>query len=194
MAELNFGRLLRRSRLYGDSEALVDLDAGYTATHTEHLLRVERLCAVIAGLGVGPSDRIGVLAGNSHVYIELWHAALDAGQLDARGYLTLADRVKDMIVTGGENVYSIEVENAISSHPAVRQVAVVGVPDSRWGEAVHAVVVCEPDSVTEQELNDHARNSIAGYKVPKGWTLQSDPLPLSAANKVLKRDLRERLK
>ena len=113
---------------------------------------------------------------------------------DERGYLFLADRVKDMIVAGGENIYSIEVENAISSHPAVRQVAVVGVPHPQWGEAVHAVVVCEPGSVTEAELDAHARESIAGYKVPKGWTLQSEPLPLSAANKVLKRDLRERLK
>jgi long-chain acyl-CoA synthetase len=123
-----------------------------------------------------------------------WYRTGDAGRLDERGYLFLADRVKDMIVTGGENVYSIEVENAISSHLAVRQVAVVGVPHPSWGEAVHAVVVCEPGTVTEEELNAHARSSIAGYKVPKAWTLQSDPLPLSATNKVLKRDLRERLK
>jgi long-chain acyl-CoA synthetase len=126
--------------------------------------------------------------------VDGWYRTGDAGRLDERGYLFLADRVKDMIVTGGENVYSIEVENAISSHPAVRQVAVVGAPHPRWGEAVHAVVVCELGTVTEEELDAHARYSIAGYKVPKAWTLQSDPLPLSAANKVLKRDLRERLK
>lgn len=126
--------------------------------------------------------------------VDGWYRTGDAGRLDERGYLFLADRVKDMIVTGGENVYSIEVENAISSHPAVRQVAVVGVPHPQWGEAVHAVVVCEVGAVTEEELAAHARRSIAGYKVPKGWTLQGAPLPLSAANKVLKRDLRERLK
>jgi acyl-CoA synthetase (AMP-forming)/AMP-acid ligase II len=126
--------------------------------------------------------------------VEGWYRTGDAGRLGERGHLFLADRVKDMIVTGGENVYSIEVENAISSHPAVRQVAVVGVPHPQWGEVVHAVVVCGPGSVSEEELDAHARRSIAGYKVPKGWTLQNDPLPLSAANKVLKRDLRERLK
>ena len=126
--------------------------------------------------------------------VDGWYRTGDAGSLDERGYLFLADRVKDMIVTGGENVYSIEVENAISSHPAVRQVAVVGVPHPQWGEAVHAVVVCEPESVTDAELDAHARRTIAGYKVPKAWALQRDPLPLSAANKVLKRDLRERLK
>jgi long-chain acyl-CoA synthetase len=98
-----------------------------------------------------------------------------------------------MIVAGGENVYSIEVENAISSHPAVLQVAVVGVPHPTWGEAVHAVVVCEPGAVTAEELDAHARASIAGFKVPKSWTFQGEPLPLSAAGKVLKRDLRERL-
>jgi long-chain acyl-CoA synthetase len=125
--------------------------------------------------------------------VDGWYRTGDAGRLDDRGYLYLADRVKDMIVAGGENVYSIEVENAISSHPAVLQVAVVGVPHPTWGEAVHAVVVCEPGAVTAEELDAHARASIAGFKVPKSWTFQGEPLPLSAAGKVLKRDLRERL-
>jgi acyl-CoA synthetase (AMP-forming)/AMP-acid ligase II len=125
--------------------------------------------------------------------IDGWYRTGDAGRLDAEGYLFLADRVKDMIVTGGENVYSLEVENAISSHPAVSQVAVVGVPHEIWGEAVHAVVVCEPGAVTPEELDRHARQSIGGFKLPKGWTLQAEALPLSAAGKVLKRELRDRL-
>ena len=116
----------------------------------------------------------------------------DAGRLDDEHYLFLEDRIKDMIVTGGENVYSLEVENAIASHPAVAQVGVVGVPDPKWGEAVHAVVVCDPDAVTSAELEAYAREQIARFKVPKSWTLQADPLPLSAAGKVLKRELRER--
>ena len=116
----------------------------------------------------------------------------DAGRLDEEHYLFLEDRIKDMIVTGGENVYSLEVENAIASHPAVAQVGVIGVPDPKWGEAVHAVVVCAPDAVTAAELEAHAREQIASFKVPKIWTLQADSLPLSAAGKVLKRDLRER--
>ena len=88
---------------------------------------------------------------------------------------------------------SLEVENAISTHPAVTQVAVVGRPHEIWGEAVHAFVVCAPGAVTEEELDVHVRKTIAGYKVPKSWTLQTEPLPLSGAGKILKRDLRERI-
>lgn len=125
--------------------------------------------------------------------VDGWYRTGDAGRLDDEGYLFLADRVKDMIVSGGENVYSLEVENAISTHPAVKQVAVVGRPHEIWGEAVHAFVVCDTGSVTEEELSAHVRTQIAGYKVPKSWTLQTDPLPLSGAGKILKRDLRESL-
>ncbi|MCB0983700.1 MAG: AMP-dependent synthetase, partial [Ilumatobacter sp.] len=99
---------------------------------------------------------------------------------------------KDMIVTGGENVYSTEVENALATHPAVLQVAVIGIPSEQWGEAVHAIVVLrEGASATEQELIDHAREWIAGYKVPKSIEFRAEPLPLSGAMKVLKKDLRE---
>lgn len=123
--------------------------------------------------------------------IDGWYRTGDAGRFDEEGYLFIADRVKDMIITGGENVYSLGVENAISSHPAVMQVAVVGVPDPTWGEVLHAVVVCAPGSVTEDELAAHTRARIAGFKVPKQWTLQSEPLPISAAGKVLKHQLRD---
>lgn len=120
-----------------------------------------------------------------------WYHTGDAGYLDERGYLFLVDRVKDMVVTGGENVYSAEVENAVGSHPAVAQVAVIGIPDDRWGEAVHAIVVLkEGETATEEELIAHARESIAGYKVPKSVELRTEPLPLSGALKVLKRELR----
>ena len=120
-----------------------------------------------------------------------WYHTGDAGYLDEDGYLYLVDRVKDMIVTGGENVYSVEVESAISTHPAVAQVAVIGIPDEVWGEKVHAIVVASPGSrVTEQEIIAHARISIAGYKLPKSVDFRDEPLPLSGALKVLKRDLR----
>ena len=96
-----------------------------------------------------------------------------------------------MIVTGGENVYSVEVENAIASHPAVAQVAVIDVPSETWGEAVHAIVVLrEGAQVTETEIVAHTREWIAGYKVPKSIEFRGEPLPLSGAMKVLKRDLR----
>jgi long-chain acyl-CoA synthetase len=120
-----------------------------------------------------------------------WYHTGDAGYLDERGYLYLVDRVKDMIVTGGENVYSAEVENALASHPAVAEVAVIGIPHDIWGEAVHAIVVLTPDAAaTEDELVAHARERIAGYKVPKSVEFRDEPLPLSGALKVLKRELR----
>jgi long-chain acyl-CoA synthetase len=120
-----------------------------------------------------------------------WYHTGDEGHLDADGYVYLVDRVKDMIVTGGENVYSVEVENALSTHPAVEQVAVIGIPDDKWGEKVHAVVVLRPGAgATERELIDHARSLIAGYKVPKSIEFRRDPLPLSGALKPLKRELR----
>ena len=120
-----------------------------------------------------------------------WYHTGDAGYVDDEGYIYLVDRTKDMIVTGGENVYSTEVEQALASHPAVAQVAVIGVPDETWGEAVHAIVVLKPDaSVTEAELLEHSRGLVAGYKVPKAVTFRDEPLPLSGAMKVLKRELR----
>jgi long-chain acyl-CoA synthetase len=120
-----------------------------------------------------------------------WYHTGDAGYLDARGYLYLVDRVKDMIVTGGENVYSVEVENALASHPAVSEVAVIGIPHDVWGEAVHAVVVLKANAVaTAEELIAHTRERIAGFKVPKSVAFRTEPLPLSGALKVLKRDLR----
>jgi long-chain acyl-CoA synthetase len=120
-----------------------------------------------------------------------WYHSGDAGYLDERGYLFLVDRVKDMIVSGAENVYSTEVENAVGSHPAVAQVAVIGIPDDTWGEAVHAIVVLHAGrTATAEELIEHARRSIAGYKVPKSVEFRAQPLPLSGAMKVLKRELR----
>jgi long-chain acyl-CoA synthetase len=120
-----------------------------------------------------------------------WYHTGDAGYLDQHGYLYLVDRVKDMIVTGGENVYSAEVENAIAGHPGVSQVAVIGVPSEQWGEAVLAIVVAKPGAeLTEEEIQAWARERIAGYKVPKAIEFRREPLPLSAAMKVLKRDLR----
>ena len=120
-----------------------------------------------------------------------WYHTGDAGRLDDEGYLYLVDRVKDMIVTGGENVYSSEVEQAVGSHPAVAQVAVIGIPSDQWGEAVHAIVVLNSElTVTEEELKGWARERIAGFKVPKSVEFRDTPLPLSGAMKVLKRELR----
>ncbi len=120
-----------------------------------------------------------------------WYHSGDAGYLDEAGYLFLVDRVKDMIISGGENIYCSEVENAISTHPDVQQVAVIGIPDDTWGEAVHAVIVPrEGAEIAQKAIINHARKTIAGYKAPKSVSFRSAPLPLSGAMKVLKRELR----
>ncbi|MEU0984637.1 long-chain fatty acid--CoA ligase [Streptomyces griseus] len=127
----------------------------------------------------------------SQVLRDGWMHTGDAGRLDEDGYLYVVDRIKDMVITGGENVYSAEVENALASHPAVASCAVIGVADARWGERVHAVVVRKPDqSVTAEELRDHTKNLIAGYKAPRSVEFV-DVLPRSAAGKILKRELRD---
>jgi long-chain acyl-CoA synthetase len=120
-----------------------------------------------------------------------WYHSGDMGYLDKDGYLFLVDRLKDMIVTGGENVYSVEVENAIASHPSVEQVAVIGIPHDTWGEQVLAIVVLKPGATaTEDDIIEHARGLIAGYKLPKAVEFRTEPIPLSGALKPLKRELR----
>jgi long-chain acyl-CoA synthetase len=120
-----------------------------------------------------------------------WVRSGDAGYLDEDGYLFIRDRVKDMVVSGGENVYPAEVENAIYGHPDVAEVAVIGVPDPKWGEAVKAVVALKPGRAPDADgIIGWARERIAGYKVPKSVDFV-DALPRNASGKVLKRDLRE---
>lgn len=120
-----------------------------------------------------------------------WLRTGDAGYLDADGYLYIHDRVKDMIISGAENIYPAEVEDAIFGHPAVADVAVIGVPDDRWGEAVKAVVVLKAGAEAgEADLLRHARERIAAFKVPKSVDFV-DVLPRNASGKVLKRALRD---
>ena len=120
-----------------------------------------------------------------------WLYTGDAGFFDADGYLYIYDRIKDMIVSGGENVYPAEVESAVSGHPAVADVAVIGVPDDTWGEAVKAVVVLHPGKdAAEHEIIDFARQHIAGFKCPKSVDFVAD-IPRNASGKILKRELRE---
>ncbi|MDA2968935.1 MAG: fatty acid--CoA ligase [Actinomycetota bacterium] len=120
-----------------------------------------------------------------------WFRSGDAGYFDKDGYVYIFDRVKDMIVSGGENVYPAEVENALMAHPAIADVAVIGVPDEKWGEVPMALVVRKPDTqVTEQEIISFARERLAGFKTPKsvGWV---DALPRNPSGKILKKVLRE---
>lgn len=124
--------------------------------------------------------------------IDGWMHTGDIGWMDDDGYVYVVDRLKDMIISGGENVYSTEVENAIASHPAVAAVAVIGLPDERWGERVHAVIsLIAGETLTLEEIQDHTRTQIAGYKTPRSVAFV-DSLPISGAGKILKRQLRDR--
>jgi long-chain acyl-CoA synthetase len=121
-----------------------------------------------------------------------WLHTGDVGSIDEDGFVTIVDRIKDMIVTGGENVYSVEVESVLASHPDVAACAVIGLPDPKWGERVHAVIVKRPDSaLSESDLDEHCRARIAGYKRPRSYEIREDSLPLSGAGKVRKAQLRE---
>jgi len=125
--------------------------------------------------------------------VDGWMQTGDLATVDEENYIYIVDRAKDMIISGGENVYSVEVENALYTHPAVLECAVVGIPHDVWGETVHAVVVLKPGmSVTDEELIAHTRTQIAGYKVPRSIEFQIEALPKSGAGKILKRDLREK--
>jgi acyl-CoA synthetase (AMP-forming)/AMP-acid ligase II len=115
----------------------------------------------------------------------------DAGYRDERGYLFLVDRVKDMIVSGGENIYPAEIERVLQEHPGVAEVTVIGVPDVKWGEAVKAIVVRRDAGVNADELIAFARGRIAGYKLPKSVDF-IEALPRNANGKILKRELRDR--
>lgn len=119
-----------------------------------------------------------------------WYRSGDIARRDAEGLYYIVDRAKDMIVSGGENIYSAEIENVISTHPAVAQVAVIGVPDPRWGECVKALVIVRAGhQIVEAELILHCREQLAGYKVPKSVDLV-DAFPLVPSGKVSKKDLR----
>jgi long-chain acyl-CoA synthetase len=121
-----------------------------------------------------------------------WLRTGDGGYLDDEGYLFLTDRIKDMIVSGGENVYPVEVEEALAQHAAVADVAVIGVPDAHWGEAVKALIVVRPGArVVPEELIAFARERLAGYKLPRSVDFVAE-LPRTPSGKVLKRELRER--
>ncbi|MEJ6010809.1 long-chain-fatty-acid--CoA ligase [Novosphingobium aquae] len=124
--------------------------------------------------------------------VDGWLRTGDAGYMDGEGFVFVVDRVKDMIISGGENVFSAEVENALSSHSAVLECAVIGVPDGHWGERVHAIVVLRDGmSASGEELRAHCQGLIAGYKCPRSFDFSNEPLPLSGTGKVLKTELRK---
>jgi acyl-CoA synthetase (AMP-forming)/AMP-acid ligase II len=122
-----------------------------------------------------------------------WLYTGDLATVDEEGYVYIVDRKKDMIITGGENVFSTEVENALYTHPAILEAAVVGVPDATWGEAIKAVVVLRPNmEATAEEIIAHCRSCMAHFKVPQSVEFYEGTLPKSGSGKILKRELREK--
>ncbi|CAN5131599.1 AMP-binding protein [soil metagenome] len=171
---------------------------------SERARKLGRAGTPAVGIRVTTDDRGEILARGNHVLegywdqpeatdgaiVDGWFHTGDGGSIDSEGYLTISDRKKDVIITGGENVSSIETEDALFSHPAVAEVAVIGVPDERWGELILALVVLAPgEQATEDELRDHCRDRLAGYKVPKRVEFRTE-LDRTATGKLQKFRLR----
>lgn len=168
---------------YGNEVRVVDADGREVPSNTVGEITI-RGANVMQGYWNKPAETRAALRGG-------WLFTGDGGFMDNAGYVHIVDRVKDMIISGGENVYSAEVEGALSRHPAVAACAVIGVPSTAWGEAVHAVVVLRPgETVSAEALRAHCRSALAGYKCPKTIEFR-ESLPLSPAGKVLKTVLRE---
>jgi long-chain acyl-CoA synthetase len=124
-------------------------------------------------------------------WADRWFRTGDVGQFDENGYLYIVDRLKDMIITGGENVYSLEVEDVLYAHPDIQECAVIGLPDEEWGERVTACIIPKPEgSLDENELKTYMRSRLSPFKVPKEF-LTLDDFPRSPAGKILKRELRK---
>jgi acyl-CoA synthetase (AMP-forming)/AMP-acid ligase II len=172
-------------------------------TPAERAAKLGRAGAPALGISVRIDDHGEILARGNHVLksywdqpeatddaiVDGWFHTGDGGTFDD-GYLTISDRKKDVIISGGENVSSIETEDALFSHPAVAEVAVIGVPDEKWGELILALVVLAPgEQVTEDELRDHCRTRLAGYKVPKRIEFRNE-LDRTATGKLQKFKLR----
>jgi len=120
-----------------------------------------------------------------------WMHTGDIGYIDEDGFIFVVDRLKDMIITGGENVYSTEVENAIYKLPGIKFCAVIGIPHEKWGEAVHAIITPKDGyTLTAEEIIEHCHEYIAGYKCPKTVEIRTEPMPMSGAGKILKKVLR----
>jgi acyl-CoA synthetase (AMP-forming)/AMP-acid ligase II len=179
------GKLRSAGQVLAGSElAILDPEGGRVPMGT-----VGEICIhgdnVMLGYWNRPEETAAALAGG-------WLHTGDVGYLDEDGFLFIVDRLKDMIITGGENVFTAEVENVLSHHPAIAECAVIGVPDLHWGERVHAVVrLKEGMAADDAALLAHCAARMARYKCPKSIEFRTEPLPLSAMGKMLKTALRE---
>ena len=162
-----------------DPESLSDLPTG---EHGEIWLRTEQLMKGFLGK---PDETAAVITDDG------WFRTGDMGKLDAEGFVFVEDRLKDMIISGGENIYSPEVERVLAEHPAVMECAIIGVPDDTWGETVKAVVALKPDtSALRDEIIDYCREHLAHFKCPKSVDIV-EALPRNPTGKILKKDLRK---
>ncbi|PHR83817.1 MAG: fatty-acid--CoA ligase [Colwellia sp.] len=142
----------------------------------------------------GPNTMLGYwksIEQTAATLIDGWVLTGDAGYMDEDGFIFLVDRLKDMIVTGGENVFSIEVENALSHHSAIQESVVLGIPSKKWGESVHAIIrLNEGQEITDEEIRSHCREYIASYKIPHSIEIRIEPFPITGAGKIMKNELR----
>ena len=156
-------------------------------TKLRHLIAVDRAGSFTAGAKALHITQSSLTKSVAEIERQIGYPVFER---NARG--VLATRVKDMVITGGENVFSAEVENAVSTFAGVLQVAVIGIPDERCGEAVHAIIVTKGGAALDSEaITQHCRNQLANYKLPRSFEFRAEPLPLSGAGKVLKRELRK---
>ena len=162
-----------------DPGTLEDLPVG---EHGEIWLRTPQLMKGFLGK---PEETAAVITEDG------WFRTGDMGRVDDEGFVFVEDRLKDMIISGGENIYSPEIERVLAEHPAVMEVAIIGVPDDTWGESVKAVVALKPGaSASEEELIDHCREHLARFKCPKSVDVV-EALPRNPTGKILKRELRK---
>jgi acyl-CoA synthetase (AMP-forming)/AMP-acid ligase II len=142
----------------------------------------------------GPNSMLGYWNNpeqTASTVIDGWVMTGDAGYIDEDGFLFLVDRVKDMIITGGENVFSAEVENALSHHPEIMESIVIGIPNERWGESVHAIIrLVEGKNVNKEDIISHCKDHIAGSKVPSSVEFRIEPFPMTGAGKLRKNEMR----
>jgi long-chain acyl-CoA synthetase len=203
------------AQFYGMTEAAPTVSHLTPEDHRQHPERLASMGAPVPGVEVelrgadgarvprgapgelwirGPNIMLGYWQrpeATADALVDGWYRSGDIARADEHGYLYMVDRAKDMIISGGENVYSIEVEAVLADHEAVAEVAVFGIPDARWGEAVHAAVTLRPGSDVDADgLIAHCRGRIARFKTPRSIDLRTEPLPRSGAGKVLKQRLR----
>lgn len=184
-SEAAIARLASTGRITPGVEVFIADEAGNELATGEIGEIYIRCRAIVQGYYGNPEQTIAEFAG------DCWRSG-DLGRIDQEGYLYLVDRLKDMIISGGFNVYAVEVEGALAEHPAVLMSAVVGRPHPEWGEAVHAeIVLREGICVAERELIDHVKDRLGSYKAPKSLAFV-DTLPLSPVGKVLRREVRQR--